>query len=41
MAFDDFVINKNFEHSSITDKKLSPIRPTKGGDIQFLYCKDI
>jgi hypothetical protein len=33
-------MNKNFEHSSITGKKISPKGPTKGGDIQFCYRKD-
>jgi hypothetical protein len=30
MSLGDFDMNKNFEYSSITDKKISPIGPTKG-----------
>jgi hypothetical protein len=34
-------MNKNFEHFSITDKTISPIGPTKEGNIPFFYRKDI
>jgi hypothetical protein len=32
---------KNFEHSSIIDKKNQPDGLKQGGDIQIFFCKDI